>query len=217
MKKLIVKKLALENPLANIDQTSALLEAKTQLIEINNINWKDYPYQPKINFRIAHNSDSIILKFYVTEKNPKAVETKLNGDVYKDSCVEFFLSPNADGNYYNFEFNCIGTPHVGYGEGRHNRKPVSDSLLEKIEAVSSLGNAPLNLNGEDKSWELLVIIPKQTMQYDEPTTLSQIKAKGNFYKCGDETAEMHFVTWNEVGTENPDYHQYPFFGDIDFE
>ncbi|MCL3781735.1 hypothetical protein EMN47_15220 [Prolixibacteraceae bacterium JC049] len=217
MAKLIVKKLAIENPNANVAEAAALLEAKTEKVKIETVNWKDYPYQPEISFKIGHNNDSILLKFYVTEKNPKAVETKVNGDVYKDSCVEFFLSPKADGSYYNFEFNCIGTPHVGYGPGRHDRQPVPEELLAGVTAISTLGSSPIDLNEGDKTWEMLLIIPKDTMLHDEVATLSGLEAKGNFYKCGDETAEMHFVTWNAVGTENPDYHQYPFFGDIVFE
>ena len=43
------------------------------------------------------------------------------------------------------------------------------------------------------------------------------KAIGNFYKCGDETSKPHFVTWNPVGTETPDYHQSAYFGELSFE
>jgi hypothetical protein len=38
--------------------------------------------------------------------------------------------------------------------------------------------------------------------------------KGNFYKCGDETAVAHYGMWNYVGTETPDFHRPEFFGTL---
>lgn len=215
MKKLIVKKI--DTNQNSITQLSQLLENNSELVNIDTINWNDYDYKPQISFRIAHTGDQILLKFYVTEINPKAVCTTINGDVYKDSCVEFFISPKADQNYYNFEFNCIGNPHVGYGPGRHNRQPINPQLLQQIQTESTLGSKPVDINGTPHSWEMMLVIPKETMSNDKIETLSGLQAKGNLYKCGDETAKMHFVTWNKVETQNPDYHQYPYFGDIIFE
>jgi hypothetical protein len=48
-------------------------------------------------------------------------------------------------------------------------------------------------------------------------SFNQLKASANFYKCGDETAVTHYVTWNPVKTNNPDYHQPEFFGKVEFE
>ncbi|TKG96128.1 hypothetical protein EYV94_07535 [Puteibacter caeruleilacunae] len=194
-----------------------LLEKQTSVNFIDKINWDEYPYKPEVKFRIGHTDSEVLVKFYVREKNILAQETKINGDVYKDSCVEFFLSPLADGNYYNFEFSCIGTPHVGYGEGRHNRIPVPNDKVELIQVESSLGSEPFAEKQGDYSWELTVVIPKEVMVNNSLDSLNGLQAKGNFYKCGDETSDMHFVTWNPVGTEGPDYHQYGFFGDLDFE
>ncbi|MCK7536290.1 MAG: carbohydrate-binding family 9-like protein [Marinilabiliales bacterium] len=36
--------------------------------------------------------------------------------------------------------------------------------------------------------------------------------RANFYKCGDKLSNPHFVTWNPVGTEKPDYHRPEYFG-----
>jgi len=40
--------------------------------------------------------------------------------------------------------------------------------------------------------------------------------RANFYKCGDMLTVPHYVTWNPVGTENPDYHQPKYFGLLKF-
>ncbi len=38
----------------------------------------------------------------------------------------------------------------------------------------------------------------------------------NFYKCGDKLTVPHFVTWNSIGTNKPDFHQPKFFGELYF-
>src|SRR5660397_6823 len=119
MKELFIKKINC-NQIVSVAEAGHLLETQTITNTINTINWKAFPYLPSIKFRIAHVKNEIWLKFYVKEKNILAQEIHTNGDVYKDSCVEFFISINEN-NYYNFEFNCIGTIHIGYGPGRGNR------------------------------------------------------------------------------------------------
>lgn len=41
-------------------------------------------------------------------------------------------------------------------------------------------------------------------------------AKGNVYKCGEETDHSHFTVWSEVLVKNPDFHQPDFFGIFKF-
>jgi hypothetical protein len=64
---------------------------------------------------------------------------------------------------------------------------------------------------------MMIRIPLSCFQYSKITSLNGLKATANFYKCGDGTPEPHFVTWNPVGTENPDYHRPEFFGKVLFE
>ena len=183
---------------------------------INIINWKEFSYKPDISFKIAHTGSGILLKFNVNEKNILAQETRVNGDVYKDSCVEFFISLDGK-NYYNFEFNCIGTIHLAYGPGRGDRKLLDPEVVNTIEVESSLGNEPFAEKSGNFDWDMMIRIPASCFVNDNVETLDGIKATANFYKCGDETSEPHFVTWNPVGTENPDYHRPEFFAEVSFE
>ena len=41
--------------------------------------------------------------------------------------------------------------------------------------------------------------------------------KANFYKCGDELQTPHFLSWNPIKIENPDFHRPDFFGTLEFE
>ncbi|HEX8038127.1 MAG TPA: carbohydrate-binding family 9-like protein [Chryseosolibacter sp.] len=38
----------------------------------------------------------------------------------------------------------------------------------------------------------------------------------DFYKCGDNLPEPHFITWNDVKAPKPDFHLPEFFGRINF-
>ena len=215
MNELFIKQIEAEKKVT-LAEADHLLETQTVTNSINTINWEEYPYLPKLSFRIGHINKEIWLKFYVEEKNILAQETRTNGDVYKDSCVEFFISVDGK-NYYNFEFSCIGTIHLAHGTGRGNREFVDKQTVEKIKIKSSLGNQPFEERSGNFKWEMMIRIPLECFAFDKITTLEKLKATANLYKCGDETSEPHYVTWNPVGTENPDYHQPEYFGKIYFE
>ena len=199
-----------------LKNTSLLLENLTELQKVEYINWKEYPYKPVVSFRIGHAGKLILIKFYVTEKEVRALETEINGNVYQDSCVEFFISFDGD-HYYNFEFNCIGTPHVGWGSGRHNRQHLPVEVVKDIQIRSSLANVPFDTKTGSFTWDLVAVIPVECFIYDQDLELTGMTCTANFYKCGDLLPEPHFVTWNPVTTPQPDYHRPEFFGKLHFE
>ena len=215
MQKLIIPRVLIY-PILTEEEKNVLIEEKGTLQKISNVNWEAYPYAPDVNFRILHTGNEIWLKFFVQENYIRAVETRTNGEVYKDSTVEFFISVNGE-NYYNFEFSCIGTIHLAYGPGRGNRKRIDPEIAEKIKIESTLGNEPFEEKSGDFSWEMMVRIPIECFAFDTLKSFNGMLARGNFYKCGDATSEPHYISWNPIETENPDYHQPEFFGNIEFE
>jgi len=215
MNQLLIKEIKTKEPVT-LSNAGHLLETQTVTNPIQILNWKHFGYLPKVNFRIGHIKNQIWLKYYVNEKHIRAIETNTNGDVYKDSCVEFFISLDGE-NYYNFEFSCIGTTHLAWGPGRHNRKFVDPDIIKKLEIKSSLGDQPFGVKTGNFSWEIMVRIPLECFAFSNLRTFKGLKAKANFFKCGDETPEPHFVTWNPVKTTSPDYHRPEFFGEILFE
>jgi hypothetical protein len=195
---------------------SLLLDNLTENNKIDCINWKEFPYKPKVEFRIGHTEDLILLKFDVTENAIGAKETGINGKVYLDSCVEFFIS--IDGNsYYNFEFSCIGTPHIGWGKGRENRLLLPEEAVRQVQVRSTLGSHPIPVQKGSFSWELCVLIPATCFIHDQGISYDGLSGTANFYKCGDDLPDPHFLSWNPVGTTRPDFHRPEFFGKIDFE
>lgn len=54
-------------------------EEKIDFQSIQCVNWAEYPYKPKVNFRIAHTQNSILLHFKVKEESVRAKYGKDNG------------------------------------------------------------------------------------------------------------------------------------------
>lgn len=199
-------------------EVSNMLEDQVDFHNLNLVNWQEFPYQPSVRFKMAHANNQIWLKFYIQEEHILAHMTKTNSATHKDSCVEFFLDPEQNGNYYNFEFNCIGTTHLAYGPNRSNRQFIDPVLIEdKIQIESSLGNLPFDEKTGKHSWEMTIIIPAEILLHENDMKLKGLKANANFYKCGDKTSKPHYLSWNPVGTENPDFHQPDYFGNLIFE
>ena len=84
-------------------------------------NWPEqYPYEPEVSFRMFHTGAYLMLRFDVREQWTMARVTEDNGEVWTDSCVEFFIAPDDSGYYYNFECTCIGRLLVGFRREREH-------------------------------------------------------------------------------------------------
>ena len=196
---------------------SKSLEENTEMVLIENANWKDFPYTPGVGLRIAHSSDQVFLKFYVSEKHILAQHTEPNKATHKDSCVEFFIDPNQGGNYYNFEFNCIGATHLAYGPDRYERSFIDPKLIkELIFTESTLGNKPFKEQSGNFQWEMVVAIPTSIFIYHPNLNFDNLNSKANFFKCGDDTQQPHYLSWNPIDTPKPDFHRPEFFGNLFF-
>ena len=119
MKHLIAPRITLDTDPAPRDVSALMDKAGVQTNVIGTINWAAFPYRPAVKFRIAHTGSTILLHYTVGERMTRAVYGDDLGQVWTDSCVEFFSSPADDGCYYNLETNCIGTHRRMAAEPRH--------------------------------------------------------------------------------------------------
>ncbi|MCY4561354.1 MAG: carbohydrate-binding family 9-like protein [Flavobacteriaceae bacterium] len=206
----------LENP--NHETITRIVNQYTQPTKIDLINWKEFPYKPDVEFQLAYTNDYLLLVFQAREQHVLAKKTQTNSRTHHDSCVEFFVSFGNDPNYYNFEFNPIGTVHLAYGSGLKNREFIDPTLIHQyISAQGSLGSKPLEIKAQNTMWSLSVLIKKEVFHYHPNLQFDQLKASGNFYKCGDQTIEPHFLSWNKVSTKSPSFHQPNYFGILKFD
>jgi hypothetical protein len=200
-------------PDSPLDQISLELD-NLPLQRIDNTPWPTGNEKPEVHFSIAHNRDCIFLKYYVTERSVQARYRKSNDPVYKDSCVEFFIAFQGEQEYYNLEFNCLGTCRMGFGSDRDNRKLLPTKLISNIKRFATLraGSGKPFL----KTWHLTLAIPIAVFSEHTLTNLEEKQVRANFYKCGDELPDPHFLTWNTMQAPAPDFHLPEFFGSMLF-
>lgn len=177
---------------------------------ISNYKWVE-GYAPEAFAELIYvENKGFALRMTAKETNPKAIYTKYDEPVYKDSCLEFFVSFNKDnGKYMNFEMNANGAFLSAVRTDRKNKTEI-DKLAQLPEVKSFKG---------DGFWSVETFF---SLEFIEKTSGKSTfergeSFKGNFYKCGDETEIPHFGMWSPVGTENPDFHRPEYFGTLIIE
>ena len=198
-------------------------------VEYNWIDVAQWPernngYNPEVRFRIAYSQQMLFIEYYVKEANIKALYSEdKDSKPFKDSCCEFFFSPECNNNYYNMELNCIGKGTFAFRRGGRKGPKIAygEEIMKRIFRYSTLGEAPIETSVKEKGelfeWKLTVAIPLECFT---ETPMNELKGKtmrANFYKCGDDMPKSHFLTWNRIELEKPDFHTPDFFGALTFE
>jgi hypothetical protein len=192
------------------------LDSEVTPFTLDHVNWEKFPYKPEVAVQIAYNSEELFLKYTVCEQAVKAEITQSNGAVWTDSCVEFFISPDANDAYYNFEFNAIETALLGYRMSGQASEHATEEVIDSIRRESSLGHQPFSERKGKEEWTLVVAIPHSALFHHDFRPKPGVKTKANFYKCGDELSVPHFVSWTHINTETPSFHAPRFFGVLEF-
>ena len=218
-KMIIVKNLIFPTVKPSIELIEKMLDSLSiPFHSIETVNWATYPYAPEVRFRIAYNKDELFLQFIVKED---AVRVTYSNDEtskpYEDSCVEFFWIPADDGIYYNLEFNAIGTLLFQGGAQRGNRYRFPNEVTTQIRRASTLGSETFGLKEGVSNWQLTIAIPLSLFSLSKVAPLEGRTVRANFYKCGDKLPVPHFLSWNPVETERPNFHAPHFFGTLLFE
>lgn len=177
---------------------------------LTNESWPGFTTSCNTVFSIFHTGDRIAVKFYVANDYFKSSRRPVNGPVNKDNCVELFISFSGDA-YYNIEFNCLGNGKVAYGTKRTRRTFLSDDTVRKIQSFTWT-----TYHGTDFSWEMILTIPLAVFEFEKCNSLGGVRSRGNFYKCGDDLPQPHFLSWSRIENAIPNFHLQEFFGDIIF-
>lgn len=212
MKQLTVPKIAVKDPRDARELDRVLNALPRQAIA--EVPWKAaYPYRPEVQFVMGYDKDHLYLKYYVQEKAIRAVSNQVNGKVWEDSCVEFFIAFDQS-DYYNLEFNCIGTSLASFGPSKRERNHLPAPIVQQIHTRALINRLP---GGQAVQWELAISIPLSTFIHHQPLELAGRDYRANFYKCGDLLPEPHFITWSGIETAEPNFHVPANFGHLHFE
>lgn len=193
-----------------LSEISLLLQESESNI-IGYAPWQKSFKIPVVSFSIAYADDCLYLKYRVEENCIIAKFREINDPVYKDSCVEFFVAFEDDESYYNLEFNCLGTVLAAYGPGKENRIILPKELLKGITSETFI-RSPIENDNNDIIWEIILSIPIKTFLFHQLDNLSKKICRVNFYKCGDDLPEPHFLCWNNIVHDTPNFHLPAYFG-----
>ena len=198
-----------------LEDASNFLEQEETKHHIGCRNWAEkFPYHPLTAFTIAYSNKYIYVDFYVRGNYLKAVNYTNNSPVAEDSCVEFFLQVPGSKEYWNFEFNCIGTVNASHRETRENPTRLNDNEISQIKRYASCGTRPFEEMEGIFSWNLIIAIPFSLIGINENELPEKIL--GNFYKCGSKTSNPHLLSWSPIVYHKPDFHRPEFFGELFF-
>ncbi len=195
---------------------------KVKAVELHNYMGDKPQFWPKTEVKMLYNNRYLYVIFRVKDRYIKAVAKKINGPVYHDSTVELFFTPseNTSNGYFNLEVNCGGTPYFGFQKGF--KKSVVNIDINDIKKIKIAHSLPQIISDEIKNpvtWTLEYKIPFQMLTKYTKVIMPEhgVVWKANIYKTADGTSNPHYLTWNKVVNDNPNFHLPNFFGTIYFQ
>ena len=158
--------------------------------------------------RFCHDGQNLYVRLQAKEKDIRAEYTEPLSPVHEDSCLEFFFMPEKEDRYLNFEINPNGCLHTGFGRDRHDRVRLAPDEPAKLFGIRT--------ERTPDGWEAEYRIPLSFLRLFYPDFSFSGKLMANVYKCGDKTKHAHFLAWEKVGSETPDFHRKKDFGEMIF-
>jgi hypothetical protein len=151
------------------------------------------------------------------------VATEYFGNVWQDSCVEFFFTPQEEvtDGYFNLETNCIGTILMFHQQAiDKGRRYLEIDDLDTIKLATSLPQGqPIDPEiDQPLAWTLEYALPWRMLENYAPIAAPApgVTWRANFYKCADKTSRPHWLTWSKIPLERPNFHQPQYFGYLEF-
>ncbi len=177
---------------------------------------------PNTYVKIAYDDEHIYVMFRVEDNYVRAVAQQHQDSVCTDSCVEFFFAPVDDvaKGYFNLEMNCGGIMLLHFQTiPRQDQVPLAENAVNKIKVAHSM---PKNVDPEitePTTWTVEYALPisilSDYLEIIKPA--SGVAWKANFFKCGDDTSQPHWITWAHDDHPQPDFHRPQAFGKLAFE
>ncbi|MFC1585281.1 carbohydrate-binding family 9-like protein [Fibrobacterota bacterium] len=221
------------------EKTMSLKVTKLAEAPLINASWDKPPWQeiqpelignymgtkpdhfPETLVKIAYDEETLYLIFRVEDRYVRAVTAHHQGDVYKDSCVEFFFAPgtDVDKGYFNLEMNCAGTMCFHFQKAPYDGiVKIRENEYRQIETAHSLSGMISTEMPEPVTWTVEYRLPMAILE-NYRTLVKPAPGviwRANFYKCADETSHPHWLTWSSVAFPAPNFHLPQFFGLLEF-
>ena len=177
-------------------------------LRIDQVLWK-----PDCGIRafgqFCHDTQFLHVRLCAAEERIRAEYTAPLSPVCQDSCLEFFFMPEEEDRYFNFEINPNGCLYIGFGHGREDSTVLYRKNLRELFDI----RPAMTPDG----WEVCYRIPASFLRLFWPDFRMAGLLRANVYKCGERTEQEHYLSWNPVHSETPDFHRPEDFGRMFFE
>lgn len=180
--------------------------SKIPALDVDNVLWLP-DAGIRMTQQLCYDRQKLYIHQTAVETAIRAEHTDLLAQVCEDSCMEFFFCPEAKTDrYFNFEWNLQGALYLGFRTGRENAARLQ---LKDHKALFGFRGAKT-----PDGWEIFYEIPASFVQLFIPEFVLQpgVQLRANCYKCGDLTRKPHYLSWNPVTSEQPDFHRFQDFG-----
>lgn len=178
---------------------------KAEVAEVALINWEGVNQSnPKMTARILYSDFGLHVRLNTDDDPILATRRRQNEAVCEDTCMEFFFRPNMDiPNYFNFEFNALGTMYLSNRTSRYD--PVYPKEDKNYFGVKS------RVTADD--WTLMFTVPFEFI--DREMGGHTKRFAGNLYKCGGQAE--HYLTYYPIVSDQPDFHRPEHYGEFELE
>ena len=211
-------------PRALTPDWNATVWQNSETLHIANFRPESSVHRPRTVARLIHVENGLLGIFKVEDRFVRCVRTEYMDEVWKDSCVEFFVQPKPEGGYFNFEFNCGGAflacfirDHARVSGGFKDFVRIPYELAKDVIVQPSLPRRIDPEIVEAVDWTLSFFIPFSVLEhYIGPIKVfGGDKWRGNFFKCAEENSHPHWASWSPVTEFN--FHLPACFGTLEFE
>ncbi len=179
-----------------------------EAMSIDKVLWTE-DYGIRAQGQLCYDDQNLFVHLSAVEQDIRAENTEPLSPVYQDSCLEFFFKMDDSENYFNFEINPNGCLCIQFGPQKTDRIDIV-----RDDAVNYFG---IQADRTSNGWEVFYKIPLSFIQLFYPNYRFKGELKANLYKCGNNTVHKHYLAWNQIDLEKPDFHCPEFFGTLHFE
>jgi len=188
---------------------------------ISNYMGEKPAFLPVTEVKVQYDDKNIYVIFRVQDRYVRAVETKTQGRVWEDACVEFFFAPDSAEplRYFNVEINCGGTVLMYFNRVPEvDRTPLSIEDINQIEIAHTMPKIVDPEIMEPVTWVLEYRLPLAVLEkYSDLTHPGPgVTWRANFQKCAETNSHPHWLTWAKIDYPTPKFHMPQFFGKIEF-
>lgn len=209
------------NPPAMNGDWHSTIWRSANVLEITHFRSESSNHRPRTLAKLLYNEKGFYGIFNVKDNYVRCVHTDFQSNVWKDSCVEFFVQPKPEMGYFNFEFNCVGALLSSYIEDPTREedgfKKFIKLLPEEGKQIRIYHSLPKRIYPEiqqETHWFLEFFIPFSLLSRYVGSLNFNKEWRANFYKCSEDNSHPHWEAWSPVDEFN--FHLPRCFGTISF-